>query len=146
MIATPAFLRSALKLKMLIDLRGDAMIEGTIASLMQSGEFSRFIMKANKLYSSRCNYAAGLIGSELSHLVEFKKPQGGMALWLKFKEDDKMTGIIHKAAASGLRLIGMPYLKSEYVTNDAFRFGFASLNEQELEFAVDVLKKLAAAR
>jgi GntR family transcriptional regulator/MocR family aminotransferase len=146
MIATPEFLRSAIKLKMLIDMRGDGLMEGTIASLMQSGEFSRFIMKANKLYGYRCNYVSNLISSELSHLVEFTKPQGGMALWLKFKEDDQLAGIIHKASTSGLRLIGLPYLKSKYLTNDAFRFGFASLNEQELEFAVDVLKKITFAK
>jgi GntR family transcriptional regulator/MocR family aminotransferase len=146
MIATPDFLHSAVKLKMLIDIRGDGLMEGTIASLMQSGEFSRFIMKANKLYSYRCNYASNLISSELSHVVEFTKPQGGMALWLKFKEADQLIGIIHKASTLGLRLIGMPYLKSKYLTNDGFRFGFASLNEQELEFAVEVLKKITVAK
>lgn len=143
MIATPGFLYAAIKLKMLIDMRGDALVEGTVASLMQTGEFSRFIMKANKLYSQRCNHAADLISSELSHLVEFKKPQGGMALWLKFKENDRLTAIVHKAAASGLRLIGMPYLRNGQLTQDAFRFGFASLNEQELEFAVEVMNKVS---
>lgn len=142
MIAPPHFLHSAIKLKMLIDMRGDALMEGTIASLMESGEFSRFIMKANKLYGSRCTYAANLISSELSHLIEFKKPQGGMALWLKFKENDQLAGIIHKASALGLRLIGMPYFKGNGLTHDAIRFGFASLNEHELEFAIDVLKKI----
>jgi len=146
MIATRGFLQATIKLKMLIDMRGDALIEGTIASLMQSGEFSRFIMKANKLYSHRCDYAASLISSELSHLVEFKKPQGGMALWLKFKENDRLTTLIHKVTASGLRLIGMPYLKSDHLPHDAFRFGFASLNEKELEFAVDVIKKVSLAK
>lgn len=146
MIATRGFLQAAIKLKMLIDMRGDALIEGTIASLMQSGEFSRFIMKANKLYSHRCDYAASLISSELSHMVEFKKPQGGMALWLKFKENDQLTSLIRKVTASGLRLIGVPYLKNKHLPHDAFRFGFASLNEKELEFAVDVIKKVSLAK
>ena len=142
MISTPEFLQSAIKLKMLIDLRGDAMMEGTIASLMQSGEFSRFIMKANKLYGYRCNYASNLISNELSHLVEFKKPQGGMALWLKFKEDYQLANIVNKASTLGLQLIGMPYFKGNDLPHDAVRFGFASLTEDELEFAVDVLKKI----
>ncbi|WP_222103970.1 aminotransferase-like domain-containing protein [Mucilaginibacter corticis] len=121
-------------------------MEGTIASLMQSGEFSRFIMKANKFYGHRSNYAADLVSTELGHLVEFTKPQGGMALWLKFKEQDRVAGILHRASASGLRLIGLPYLKNDYLANDAFRFGFASLNEQDLEFAVEVLKKVSLAK
>ena len=146
MISTPEFLHSAVKLKMLIDLRGDALMEDTIASLMESGEFSRFIMKANKLYGHRCNYASNLIGNELGYLVEFKKPQGGMALWLKFKENDQLAGVINKAAASGLQLIGMPYFKGKDLNYDAIRFGFASLNEKELEFAIEVLKKVTLAK
>lgn len=142
MISTPDFLHSAIKLKMLIDIRGDALMEGTIASLMENGEFSRFIMKANKLYGYRCNAASNLINSELNHLVEFKKPQGGMALWLKFKENYRVANIVNKASSSGLQLIGMPYFKGSGLTQDAIRFGFASLNEKELEFAVDILKKI----
>lgn len=146
MISTPAFLHSAVKLKMLIDLRGDALMEGTIASLMESGEFSRFIMKANKLYGYRCNHASNLINNELSHLVEFKKPQGGMALWLKFNENYQLANIINKASSLGLQLVGMPYFKGSDLTHDAIRFGFASLNEQELEFAVGILKKITFAK
>ncbi|WP_161964510.1 PLP-dependent aminotransferase family protein [Mucilaginibacter endophyticus] len=146
MIATPGFLQSAVKLKMLIDLRSDALMEGTVASLMQSGEFSRFIMKANKLYGYRCDYASNLITNELGHLVEFKKPQGGMALWLKFNENYPLSGIINKASASGLQLVGVPYLKGKDLAYDAIRFGFASLNEHELEFAVEVLKKITPSK
>jgi GntR family transcriptional regulator/MocR family aminotransferase len=146
MISTPDFLHSAVKLKMLIDLRGDALMEGTIASLMQSGEFSRFIMKATKLYGYRCNYASNLISNELGHLVEFKKPQGGMALWLKFNENYQLANIINKASTLGLQLVGMPYFKGSDLTYDGIRFGFASLNEQELEFAVDILKKITFAK
>jgi GntR family transcriptional regulator/MocR family aminotransferase len=142
MISTPDFLRGAFKLKMLIDLKGDALMEDTIASLMESGEFSRFIMKANKLYGSRCNYASNLIKNELSHLVEFTKPQGGMALWLKFNEKYELAHVINKAAGLGLQLTARPYLKGKDLTYDAIRFGFASVDEQEMEFAVDVLRKV----
>ncbi|HEY4324642.1 MAG TPA: PLP-dependent aminotransferase family protein [Mucilaginibacter sp.] len=146
MISTPDFLESAIKLKTLIDLRGDVLMEDIIASLMQSGEFSRFIMKANKLYGHRCNYASNLISNELGHLVDFRKPEGGMALWLKFKDNYQLGDIIHKARALGLQFSGKAYFKSEALKYDAIRFGFASVNEQELEFAVDVLKKITLAK
>ncbi|QTE38828.1 PLP-dependent aminotransferase family protein [Mucilaginibacter gossypii] len=140
-ISTPDFLHSAIKLKILIDLRGDVLMEEIIASLMQSGEFSRFIMKANKLYSHRCNYAADLIGCELSHLVEFTKPQGGMALWLKFKENYQLANIINRAPALGLQFSGKAHFKDQGLSYDAIRFGFASVDEKEINFAVDILKK-----
>lgn len=146
MVSTPDFLNSAIKLKTLIDLRGDVLMEEIIATLMQNGEFSRFIMKANKLYGYRCDYASNLISQELSHLVEFKKPNGGMALWLKFNENYQLANIIKKAAALGLQLTARPYFKGAGLTYDAIRFGFASVNEQEIEFAVDILKKITFAK
>jgi GntR family transcriptional regulator/MocR family aminotransferase len=144
MISTPDFLSSAIKLKTLIDIRGDVLMEEIIASLMQSGEFARFIMKANKLYRHRCNYAANLITNELGHLLEFTKPQGGMALWLKFNEKHQLADVINKSAALGLQFSGRAYFKSKDLTYDAIRFGFASVNEQELNFAVDILKKITS--
>jgi len=142
LISTPDFLSSAIRLKTLIDLRGDVLMEEIIASLMQSGEFSRFIMKANKLYRHRCDYAADLITNELGHLVDFNKPQGGMALWLKFNEQYPLAHIIKKSAALGLQFTGRAYFKSSDLPYDAIRFGFAAVNEQEIEFAVDILKKI----
>ncbi|WP_207515427.1 PLP-dependent aminotransferase family protein [Longitalea luteola] len=141
MISTPDFLHSAIKLKTLIDLRSDVLMEEIIAMLIQSGEFSRFITKANKLYGHRCNYAADLISAELNHVVEFIKPQGGMALWLKFNENYQLANVINKSAALGLQFSGRTYPKGQDLSYDAVRFGFASLNEQEIDFAVDALKR-----
>lgn len=141
-VSTTDFLFSATKLKSLIDLRNDSLIEGVVASLLQSGEFSRLIRKANKLYGYRCNHTAELINSELSGVVELKKPQGGMAHWLKFNERYSLPDIINKAANLGLQLTGSTYFKGGYITYDAIRFGFASVNDQEVEVAINILKKI----
>lgn len=145
MISTTDFLFNALKLKSLMDIRGDALMEGSVASLMQSGEFSRFIKKANQLYSSRCDAAAELIRNELGEVVDFTKPQGGMALWLKFKAAYPLGEVIKKASSLGLQLAGSSYHQGTDSKHNALRFGFASLNEDELGFAVGVLKKITRA-
>ena len=142
MISTPDFLQNALKLKSMIDLRGDAMMEGAVAMLMQNGEFSRFIKRANKLYSSRCDLASGLITDELSDVITFAKPQGGMALWLKFREVYPLAGILHKASSFGLQMIGSAYYQGNDAKHNAIRFGFASLDEKEIAFAIDILNKV----
>lgn len=142
MISTAGFLHSAIKLKSLIDLRGDALMETAVASLIQSGEFSRFIKKANKLYGYRCDYASDLIRNELGEVIAFIKPQGGMALWLKFKEEYPLSNILHKASSLGLQLAGSAYYQGKDKKHNAIRFGFASISEQEITYAVDILKKV----
>lgn len=142
MIATTDFLYNALKLKSLIDLRGDALMEETVASLMQSGEFSRFIKRANKLYGYRCDYTSELFRTELGEVVEFNKPSGGMALWLKFKADYPLAHIMQKTPSFGLQLAGSAYYKGKDIKHNAIRFGFASINENEITNAVAILKKI----
>lgn len=141
MIARPDFLYNAVKLKSLIDLKGDGLMESVVASLMESGDFSRFIKKANKLYGSRCDYASDLIKNELSEVIDFTKPQGGMALWLRFKEEYPLSGVLHKASSYGLQLSGSACYEGR---GNAIRFGFASVNEQEIAYAIDILKKITS--
>ncbi|KIO77513.1 hypothetical protein TH53_08705 [Pedobacter lusitanus] len=144
MISTADFLYSAVKLKSLIDLRTDVLMEGAIGAMISSGEFSRHIKKANKLYGARCDYGVGLISSELSNCIDLTKPQGGMALWLRFKEDFPVAKIISKASEMGLRLTGSAWHKGNSLKHNGLRFGFASLSETDIEFAVAVLKKITA--
>jgi len=145
MIATNDFLNNALKLKSLIDLRGDMLMEGTIASLLQSGDLARFISKANRLYESRCNYAYELIKNELTDVVDFVKPQGGMALWLKFKDAYPLSNILTKASSFGLEMTGSAYHLGDNAKHNAIRFGYASINEQQMDFAVNIIKKITGA-
>ncbi|WP_316779004.1 PLP-dependent aminotransferase family protein [Pedobacter antarcticus] len=142
MIATTDFLYNALKLKSLIDLRGDAIMEETVASLIQSGEFSRFIKRANKLYGYRCDYASELINNELRNSVTFNKPSGGMALWLKFEDKFPLAEVLSKSSSLGLRLAGSAYYQGKDIKHNAIRFGFASINEQEIAYAINIIKKV----
>lgn len=108
---------------------------------MRSGEFSRHIKKANKLYGSRCDYSACLIQRELSEMIEFTKPQGGMALWLRFKKEFPVSQVISKASSMGLQLLGSSYTKGKDMSG--IRFGFASVNEADIDFAIEVFKKIS---
>lgn len=142
MIATADCLQNALKLKSLVDLRSDVLTEGAVASFINSGTLSRYIKASNKLYGYRCCYMTNLINKELRHAIDFTGPQGGMALWLKFKESYPLSKIITKASSRGLQLVGSSYYKGADVRHNALRFGFASLNETDMEYAVDILKKI----
>jgi GntR family transcriptional regulator/MocR family aminotransferase len=142
MVSSQHFLNSAIRFKSLFDLRSDALMEGTVSHLIQNGEFSRFINKANKLYALRCNFAADLITAKLADFLEFNKPQGGMALWLKFRPEFSLKEIISRASSSGLQLAGSAYYGANSKNINAIRFGFASVNENEMEFAVDLIRKI----
>jgi len=143
MIATQEFVQSAAKLRALIDLRGEVLMEQTITRLIDNGELARHIKKANKLYAQRCDFLSDLISNELSDVVNFTKPTGGMALWLKFRPAYPLSKIVKKAGTMGLTFTGSVYNEETNGGFNACRFGFASLQEEEMKEAVHILRKSA---
>ncbi len=142
LIAAPPIIKKAIHLRRLIDLRGDAFIEYMLAQMITKGELSRHINKSNKLYAQRCNFICDLISRKLSHAVEFTKPQGGMAIWLRFKKQYPINKVLADAAHNGLFLIGTTFQKADDINDNGLRFGFASLTEHDMELAVNILAKI----
>lgn len=143
MIGTVDFLQAAARMRTLIDLRGDFIMEETISGMIASGDLARHIQKTNKIYSQRCDFLSDQVRGELDGMVDFTKPTGGMALWLKFRPQYDLSRIINKVNLKGLSIKGSTYCIGKDAHFNAFRFGFASLNEQELEEAVSIIKKTA---
>ncbi|MBK1896649.1 aminotransferase-like domain-containing protein [Chryseobacterium paridis] len=141
MVATTDFLDAARKLRRLIDIRGDAIIEEAAAGLINNGDLTRHIQRSNRLYAQRCDMASELISKELTDVVNFTKPTGGMALWLTFNPEFKLYDILKKAHKDGIVLSGTVYCTGKNAHLNSCRFGFASLNEKQLIEVIEVLKK-----
>ncbi|ACU60234.1 aminotransferase-like domain-containing protein [Chitinophaga pinensis] len=140
MVAPEKFIHAAATRRMLINLRGDIFTEQVVSNLIRGGELTRLIQKANKVYRQRCHFLADLLDTELGDVLKLTRPNGGMALWLRFNPDLQLTKILEKAAGRGLRIMGSIYAKGNNATYNALRFGFASLNEAGLSKAVNILK------
>lgn len=140
LVASAKFVQAATRKRMLIDLRGDVFTEKVVSELIKNGELTRLIQKANKIYRQRCYVLADLLGSQLSEAIKFTRPNGGMALWLEFNKNLELTKIIERASAKGLKIMGSVYNQGNNSHHNALRFGFASLSEEELIKAVDILK------
>lgn len=86
----------------------------------------------------RRNLAASLLFEALADKVSFDLPAGGMALWLRCSK------VLSEEAIAKLRLLGF---SGEYFFAQGedkgvhIRFGFASLNEQEIAESVQQLQK-----
>lgn len=142
LIGAANFITQATNFKRLIDLRGDTLMEEALSAMINSGELDRHIKKSKKIYSERCGQTAMQIENELSPAVDFIKPQGGMALWLKFKADYPLGDIITKARSSGLLFTGSAYYEGADQQYNGVRFGFASLKEAEMHRAVEIIRKI----
>ncbi len=140
-VGAGSFISQTAALRRLMDLRGDHLSEETLAVLLQNGVIERHIKKANKIYHERRDLFCNLLETQLGDAINFHRPAGGMAVWVSFKKKYPLTSVASKAAAYGLTMGNGAVYNTDGNNLNALRMGFASLNRQEQQEAVSVLRK-----
>ena len=141
-VAERHFIHQAIRFKRLIDIRGDFMMESALANLIENGELGRHIKRSKKIYAERLESASKLIAATFAESISFEKPQGGMALWLRFDQQYPLAQILLKASARNLQLQGSAYFEGHITNLNSLRFGFASLSEDRMVQALAILRDI----
>lgn len=142
MIAPENFITEASIARRLIDIRSDNVLEEALAQLFSNGDMQRHLKKSVKLYHERRDHLCQLLEKELSGVVSFRKPAGGMAIWTRFHEQFPLPAIAARASAKGLFMTDGSSYSYGTKNHNAIRFGFASLNEKEMKEAVEIIKQV----
>lgn len=140
--APPDFIRQMGCLRRIVDRQGDTILEQSVAELIAEGELKRHLKKAQKLYHQRRDHCCQLLQSHCKASLNFKIPNGGMAVWAEFEPSLNLAKISEKARKKGLLLGDGQNYDAENL--NATRMGFASLNTDEMEKAVEILAGLLA--
>ncbi|MBA5791885.1 PLP-dependent aminotransferase family protein [Flavobacterium sp. xlx-214] len=132
MVAPENFIQQCVALRKLIDVGGDGYMQNALATLIKNGELKRHLKKAKKVYHFRRDFLDALLKNKLEKYIDYALPSGGMAIWIQLKSKYKV-----------LELTKVPQLKIMRIVEEqnAFRFGFASMNEQELEKSILLIEK-----
>lgn len=138
MIANVALIKKAYRLRRLINIMGDEIMENTLAALINNGDLSRHIKKTTKIYRVRRDYLIQQLRHKLGDRVYFKTPNGGMALWIQFIEEFPLEKAIALARNRGINLSGLPLTFQHKL--QGMRLGFASLDKHEVDEVVDILQ------
>ena len=135
-VAPQNLIQEMVKYRRIMDRQGDHLIERAIANLMRDGTLQRYLRKSKKLYKKRKEFLCQLLRQELSSYLDFYEPEGGMAVWVKFREAFPLPKVAAACGAKGL------YLSNGYTYggSNACRLGFASMTEQEMLQACGILK------
>ena len=70
--------------RQMIDIQGDTVQEKALCEMLEGGVISRHIRRSRKVYRERLDYASQLIDSLLTDKVRYRRPHGGLALWIAF--------------------------------------------------------------
>lgn len=71
-------------------------------------------------------------------LVKWKKPSGGLAIWLEFNQTISLTKLAQKCKEENLFLPKTILYQDK--SNCAIRFGFGHLNEEEIKIVVKKMR------
>lgn len=139
--ASPRFINKVGQLRKIVDAQGDTMMEQSIMELIGDGDIRRHQKRMLAHYERKRDYFASLLEYYLADKVVYKKPDSGLAFWIKPLSDIDLFRLKQQANAQ---------LVSFY-TPDRFSFaspvvglrlGYASLSEVELRNGVEVLSRL----
>ena len=143
-VAPTSVIDELARLRRIIDRQGDPMLEFAIGQLFKTGELKRHFRKALRTYHARRDYFCDLLTSELSDVIQFTKPDGGMAVWAAFDPIVDMEQLARQTSGMGLYMAsGLSHNPPGRQLNST-RLGFASSTEEELAQSVAILKKMLA--
>jgi GntR family transcriptional regulator/MocR family aminotransferase len=142
MIAPKSFIDEAAHLRRIIDRQGDSMMELTYAQMIKDGDIQRHSKKALKIYRERRDHFCDILSADLGNHLDFKVPDGGMAVWTTLKGRSDWKTIRTKALSKGLSIESNEKYNTLAKDYSGIRMGFASLDKQEIEKALGILTQV----
>lgn len=139
-VGPPDFINSAASLRELIDKQGDTLLEEAFALMFDIGEMDRHFRKTLKIYRQRRNIFCDILNADFEGQIDFKLPQGGLAVWATFDKSVNLDKMSESALKRGLCIGNGNFYKSESFSVNGLRMGFASLDEREIREALEILK------
>ncbi|GAB3032813.1 aminotransferase-like domain-containing protein [Spirosoma pulveris] len=140
-VAPAALIDELARHRRIIDRQGDPMLEFAIGQLFKTGDMKRHFRKTLRAYHARRDYFCDLLANALPGVVQFNKPDGGLAVWASFDPAIDMELLAQQAEHNGLYLSNGLFHNPPGQRLNSTRLGFASSSEAELGRSVGVLKK-----
>lgn len=135
------YIQAVSNLRKAIDWQGDSLLEIAVAELYKDGTMSRHIKKSVKTYRERRDHFCNLLETELGNHLSFDIPDGGMSVWATFTNTD-LKKISREAYNKDLVISDGQEYNTHNKNYNSARMGFASLNLDEQQKAVDILRKI----
>lgn len=123
----------------IIDRQGDVLMEHVLGEMIAEGEINRYLKKSLKIYQERRDYFVSLLEQNLGEYIDFQKPSGGLAVWMKWKIPVNLMQLSRNCAQNNLFIPKTLLYQNKNLT--AMRLGFGNLNLYEMDKSIKILSK-----
>ncbi|HKP61132.1 MAG TPA: PLP-dependent aminotransferase family protein [Polyangiales bacterium] len=141
-VAAPAALLSELAARRFYqDRQGDQASECALAELIEDGELARHTRRMRRIYRERRDRCVELLSEQFGEQMQFRVPNGGMALWVKLARGLDPQQLLAAAETEGVSFqAGRQFAANDRPLPHA-RIGYACLDLPELEEAMRRLQR-----
>lgn len=129
------------KVRQILDAQGDPILELALAELFREGTIKRHMKKVLLQYNDRRHFMCSLLQEKLGDVIDFRKPDGGLAIWAKFHKSVQLPSLAEKLRRQEVILSPGLIHNTGPVLLNSTRMGFAWMNEKEAEYAIGMLEK-----
>jgi GntR family transcriptional regulator/MocR family aminotransferase len=140
-IAPPNLILEMTRIRQIIDTQGDPIMELALAEMFAEGEIRRHMKKALQEYHQRRDFLCEQLTQKLPGIIDFKTPDGGLAIWAKFDKSVPLPPLTEKLRSQGLILSNGLIHNISSASLNTTRMGFAWMNRKETERAIAILTK-----
>ncbi|MDF2831661.1 PLP-dependent aminotransferase family protein [Chryseobacterium indoltheticum] len=123
----------------IIDRQGDVLMEHVLGEMIAEGEINRYLKKSLKIYQERRDYFVSLSEQNLGEYIDFQKPSGGLAVWMKWKIPVNLMQLSRNCAQNNLFIPKTLLYQNKNLT--AMRLGFGNLNLYEMDKSIKILSE-----
>lgn len=140
LIASKDFVKEAAQFRRIIDRQGDPLMELTLANMIKEGGIQRYSKKSIKIYKERRDYFCKLLRSRLNEFIQFKIPEGGMAVWVVLNQKYCWDDVIHLSLKHGVEFGNWRRYDRNNLGHNGIRIGFASMDLEEIDKVINILE------
>lgn len=135
-VAPPPLLARLAEERTLIDRQGDAVLECSVAELLEDGEVQRHVRRMRRVYHARRDAFCEVLQLRLSGALSYRIPPGGMALWASVAPKIDLPEWQRRCVERGVYFqVGSQFSVAGGAVQ-AVRLGFAVLDERESARAI----------
>lgn len=135
-----SFIEKVGRLRKIVDLQGDNIMEQAVLELINSGDIIRHKKRMVIYYLEKRNFLDSLLDYYLKDKIIYKKPEGGLAIWI---EPINKVDLYEVRKMTRLSKVDF-YPPDRFSFNEpisGIRLGYGSLSNEDLENGIKVLSK-----
>ncbi|SFN40795.1 GntR family transcriptional regulator / MocR family aminotransferase [Chryseobacterium oleae] len=139
MVGSHDFIGKVARLRKMIDISGDGIMERVFFNLIRDGIFTKCLKKSVVLYKAKRDFVDTVLQKYLKNKITYQKPDLGLGYWIVPHKETVDYNLISKdLELNGIKIISSDYYK---FAGKGFFLSFGSAKEDKLEQGIKILAK-----